>query len=189
MKRKGIGIAIALLGSGCIVLSGLGEKEDIQGWEPLNLQVAQALGEEDTPSTLKLETQEVSSTSTSSKILNSSTLSNASELETNSDLANSSTSDNKAGTMATEQKVDQVKSSEQTTSENTSSDLSNTPKINVNTAGIKELMELPGIGEKKAQSILDYRNQHGPFRQISDLNDVKGIGTKMMEKISPLVEL
>ncbi|MEK3781758.1 helix-hairpin-helix domain-containing protein [Paenibacillus sp. FSL K6-1566] len=61
--------------------------------------------------------------------------------------------------------------------------------INVNTADAAGLMELPGIGQAKAKAIIDYRNQHGAFRSVADLMNVKGIGPKMLEKMKPYVEL
>lgn len=60
-------------------------------------------------------------------------------------------------------------------------------KVNVNVAGVTELMELPGIGEKKAQAIIDYRNLKGAYHNLSDLGKVKGIGPKMLEKLKALV--
>ncbi|MDQ0192689.1 ComEA family DNA-binding protein [Paenibacillus wynnii] len=60
-------------------------------------------------------------------------------------------------------------------------------KVNVNTAEQNGLMELPGIGAKKAQAILEYRQSHGPFKGMSDLGKVKGIGPKMLEKLKPMV--
>lgn len=61
--------------------------------------------------------------------------------------------------------------------------------ISINSAGLTELQEIPGIGEKKAQAILDYRNQHGAFQSIHDLTSIKGIGNKMLEKMKPYIEL
>lgn len=49
-------------------------------------------------------------------------------------------------------------------------------RIDVNTAGLEELMTLPGIGQVRAQAILDDRAQNGPFRYPEDLVRVKGIG-------------
>ena len=49
-------------------------------------------------------------------------------------------------------------------------------KVNINTATKEQLQTLPGIGEVLAQRILEYRQIHGPFGQISDLTLVEGIG-------------
>ncbi|NUU62296.1 helix-hairpin-helix domain-containing protein [Paenibacillus sp. JW14] len=54
-------------------------------------------------------------------------------------------------------------------------------------ATVAELMNLPGIGEKKAQAIIDYRSSKGAFRGATDLGKVKGIGPKVLEKLRPLV--
>lgn len=48
--------------------------------------------------------------------------------------------------------------------------------ININTADVYELQRLPGIGEARAQDIVAYREEHGPFQSVDELDNVKGIG-------------
>lgn len=55
--------------------------------------------------------------------------------------------------------------------------------VNVNQATKEELMTVSGIGEKKAQDIIDYRESNGPFQQIDELINVSGIGEKTLEKL------
>jgi len=54
--------------------------------------------------------------------------------------------------------------------------------IDINTADAATLEQINGIGEKKAQSIIDYRNEHGPFATVDDITKVKGIGPATLEK-------
>ena len=55
--------------------------------------------------------------------------------------------------------------------------------LNINEASINDFMSLPGIGEAKAQAIIDRRNSNGPFKSLDELKDVKGIGESIFEKI------
>ena len=55
--------------------------------------------------------------------------------------------------------------------------------ININTADKTTLMELPGIGEVYAQSIIDYRQSAGAFQKIEDIKNVSGIGDGKFQKI------
>ena len=54
--------------------------------------------------------------------------------------------------------------------------------ININTADVSELMELEGIGEKKAEDIIEYRLKNGKFRSAEELTEVDGIGITILEK-------
>jgi competence protein ComEA len=60
-----------------------------------------------------------------------------------------------------------------------------TAALNLNTATKDELVALPGIGPAKAQAIVDFRNQHGPFRSVDEVRKVKGIGEKLFTQIKP----
>ena len=58
--------------------------------------------------------------------------------------------------------------------------------VNINTASIEQLMEVPGIGEAKAKAIVEYRSG-SPFKTTAELLNVKGIGEKLLAKITPYV--
>lgn len=59
--------------------------------------------------------------------------------------------------------------------------------ININTATLEQLDTLPGIGPVKAQSIIDYRNEHGFFNSVEAIQDVAGIGPVTYEGIKGLI--
>lgn len=60
-------------------------------------------------------------------------------------------------------------------------------KININRAEAWLLDALPGIGPARAQAIVDYREENGPFRSIDEITRVDGIGTAIFEQIKPLI--
>jgi competence protein ComEA len=51
-------------------------------------------------------------------------------------------------------------------------------KVDINTANVKQLMSLKSIGKQKAEAIIKYRQMHGPFQSLDDLQHVPGIGKK-----------
>ena len=55
--------------------------------------------------------------------------------------------------------------------------------VNINTATKEELMNLKGVGEKRAQEIIDYRKKNGNFKSIDELEKVPGMGPGLMKQI------
>ena len=60
-------------------------------------------------------------------------------------------------------------------------------KVNLNTADLSELQTISGIGQKRAQDILDYREANGKFNSVDDLKNVSGVGAKTLEKLKEYV--
>ncbi len=65
----------------------------------------------------------------------------------------------------------------------------NAGRVNINTATVSELDELPGMGPTTAQAIVDYRLQHGQFQLIQDILNVPGVGPATYEKIKDYISV
>ena len=59
--------------------------------------------------------------------------------------------------------------------------------ININTADVYDLQRLPGVGEKRALDIIAWREEHGPFQAVDDLDRVSGIGPGILEGLREYV--
>jgi competence protein ComEA len=59
--------------------------------------------------------------------------------------------------------------------------------VNLNTATVTELMQLPRVGQKTAERIIAFRKQHGGFLRPEELMNVKGIGEKAFAKLKPFL--
>ena len=60
-------------------------------------------------------------------------------------------------------------------------------KVNINTATLEELTQLPGIGEATANKIIEYRKENGKFKSVEDIKNVAGIGNSKFENIKDLI--
>ena len=55
--------------------------------------------------------------------------------------------------------------------------------VNINTADKETLITaISGVGEKKAEAIIEYRKQHGPFKSVDEITKIKGIGQGILDK-------
>lgn len=70
-----------------------------------------------------------------------------------------------------------------------SSSITLTGTLNINTASALDLVKLPGIGPKKAATIVHWREKHGRFGRVVDLRRVKGFGAKSVKKLAPYLSV
>ncbi|WP_244867176.1 ComEA family DNA-binding protein [Paenibacillus cineris] len=216
MKRISavVSIVCAVLGSGAILLSGVHTSSGMEQWQPLNGRVESVLNEkaggsavDDQQKQEQGSKQDANPASKQDAVPSGSTQANesrntADKAQSSGDkvaagqTANGSTHSD-AGLAANAASGPAETSSEQPPAGGSVDAVSGSQtdagaqgkKVNVNTAGLTELTDLPGIGEAKAKAILEYRNQHGPFKSVADLDKVKGIGPKMLEKMKPYIQL
>ncbi|MGG4045365.1 ComEA family DNA-binding protein [Paenibacillus favisporus] len=216
MKRISavVSIVCAVLGSGAILLSGVHTSSGMEQWQPLNGRVESVLNEkaggsavDDKQKQEQGSKQDANPASKQDAVPSGSTQANesrntADKAQSSGDkvaagqTANGSTHSD-AGLAANAASGPAGTSSEQPPAGGSADAVSGSQtdagaqgkKVNVNTAGLTELTDLPGIGEAKAKAILEYRNQHGPFKSVADLDKVKGIGSKMLEKMKPYIQL
>ncbi|WP_340013844.1 helix-hairpin-helix domain-containing protein [Paenibacillus sp. FSL K6-1318] len=207
--NKGMTIAAAVVGSILILWSGKSEQPP-SGWEPLQLGTEKPTIEQELPAVLSATSVQGNTGASSGSDASGMQTGNDAKADKSKELASASVegdsgvqttsqaNDNPPDTSNSIEPVAQSTNSNPLVTSETASN-SNAPvvreesgdsgKIDVNTAPVSKLTELPGIGEKKAQAIVDYRNAHGPFAKVSDLTKVKGIGMKMLEKMAPYVQI
>lgn len=62
-------------------------------------------------------------------------------------------------------------------------------KLNVNNADVNQLTKINGLGQKKAEAIVNYINENGKLTSLDELANVKGIGSKLVTKLSPQLKV
>jgi competence protein ComEA len=62
-------------------------------------------------------------------------------------------------------------------------------RVDINTADIEELDELPEVGPSTAESIIEYRQTNGQFSSVDELEEIPGIGPETLEKIAPFATI
>jgi competence protein ComEA len=82
--------------------------------------------------------------------------------------------------------VEEAKERQKSSEETSSAD---DGRININTADVTELQQIPGIGESRAAAILAYRRDHGDFSSIEDIMQVSGIKNALFEKMKDYITI
>ncbi|GGF83569.1 ComEA family DNA-binding protein [Paenibacillus aceti] len=193
MKRGYIitSICSALAGAAIMLLAlGGSRASGIEGWTPVNREVAMTLEESMSGANRATSQSAVDAAETSRQAVGiSSGEQVAPSTETSTGEGTGAAVNDKGQNDRLDVKAATSSDGAKQGNESVAETQGKSGLININTAGLAELQEIPGIGEKKAQAIIHYRNEHGSFQSVNDLTQVKGIGTKMLEKMKPYIGL
>jgi comEA protein len=77
----------------------------------------------------------------------------------------------------------ETETAEEVSEEGTQTASEDTGKVNINSAGLEELMTLNGVGESRAKAIIEYREKNGPFQKEEDIMLIPGIKEGIFSKI------
>lgn len=194
LKREYVMTAVvsAVIGAGLMLLAVGGSRPaGIEGWAPVNREVAAAMGgngmAEAAPAAASAAGPGTAATRDNSAVDNEAAATESAASQNAADgegrkngLADQAGAASAATAGGNEDAIPSRPASEQSEQDGL---------VSLNTANRTQLQTIPGIGEKKAQAIIDYRNQHGSFNSLSDLKKVKGIGDKMFQKMKPYIKL
>lgn len=194
LKREYVMTAVvsAVIGAGLMLLAVGGSRPaGIEGWAPVNREVAAAMGgngmAEAAPAAASAAGPGTAATRDNSAVDNEAAATESAASQNAADgegrkngLADQAGAASAATAGGNEAAIPSRPASEQSEQDGL---------VSLNTANRTQLQTIPGIGEKKAQAIIDYRNQHGSFNSLSDLKKVKGIGDKMFQKMKPYIKL
>ena len=64
-----------------------------------------------------------------------------------------------------------------------------TDQVDLNTASLEQLLNIPYVGVKRAQSIMDYRRLQGAFKDVDEIKKIHGIGPKTYQKMVPFIKV
>lgn len=105
-------------------------------------------------------------------------------------MARYTTTEHESGTEESNHEVQEMKENVKTPEAGEpTQEISDTTRININTADTGELQKLPGIGPAYSERIVEWRNTNGRFTEVEQLLEIRGIGPVRLEKLKPYIEL